>query len=77
MIPDPGSIMANKSTNMEVPVNVPYDVLLSLAKDIGKDWDIDYDLRLGFSMHLPIVGNFTLPLTKTGEIKLPTLSDVF
>ncbi|XP_031504545.1 late embryogenesis abundant protein Lea14-A-like [Nymphaea colorata] len=77
VIRDPGSIVANKSTNLEVPVNIPYDVLLSLAKDVGKDWDIDYELHLGFSMHLPIVGHFTLPLTNAGEIKLPTLSDIF
>ncbi|EAY73096.1 hypothetical protein OsI_00972 [Oryza sativa Indica Group] len=58
-------------------VDVPYDFLVSLARDAGRDWDIDYEMRVGLTVDLPILGNFTLPLTKSGELKLPTLSDVF
>ncbi|KAJ1443526.1 Water stress and hypersensitive response domain [Sesbania bispinosa] len=52
-------------------------ILLSLAKDIGADWDIDYQLDLGLIIDLPVIGNFTIPLSQKGEIKLPTLSDMF
>ncbi|KAJ7951202.1 Late embryogenesis abundant protein Lea14-A [Quillaja saponaria] len=76
-IPDPGSLKANDTTMLDVPVKVPHSVLLSLAKDIGADWDIDYELELGLTIDLPIVGNFTIPLSQKGEIKLPTLSDMF
>ncbi|XP_078431774.1 late embryogenesis abundant protein Lea14-A-like [Wolffia australiana] len=76
-MPDPGSLTANGQTRLEVPVKVPYDFLLSIAKDIGKDWDIDYELELGLTVDLPIFGNFTIPLTKRGETKLPTLSNIF
>ncbi|XP_077210379.1 late embryogenesis abundant protein Lea14-A-like [Tasmannia lanceolata] len=74
---DPGSVVANETTKLDIPIKVPYDVLVSLARDIGSDWDIDYELQLGLSMHIPIVGKFTLPLSKKGEIKLPTISDIF
>ncbi|KAF8413243.1 hypothetical protein HHK36_001219 [Tetracentron sinense] len=76
-MPDPGSIEGKKTRMLEVPVKVPYSIMVKLAKDIGADWDIDYERELGLTFDLPVVGNFTLPLSKKGEIKLPTLSDVF
>ena len=76
-IPDPGSLKANDTTLLEVPVKVPYGILLSLARDIGADWDIDYQLDLGLIIDLPVVGNFTIPLSYKGEMKLPTISDIF
>ncbi|KAF7021893.1 hypothetical protein CFC21_034764 [Triticum aestivum] len=76
-MPDPGSLVASDTTSLDIPVKVPYDFLMSLVKDAGKDWDLDYEMRVGLTVDLPIVGNFTLPLTKAGELKLPTLSDLF
>lgn len=74
---DPGSITANQTTDLDIPIKVPYNILSSLAKDVGRDWDIDYMLQLGLGMHLPVIGKFTLPLSKKGELKLPTVSDIF
>ncbi|KAL2330225.1 hypothetical protein Fmac_017806 [Flemingia macrophylla] len=76
-IPDPGSLKASDTTMLDVPVKVPHSVLLSLARDIGADWDIDYQLDLGLIIDLPVIGNFTIPLSQKGEIKLPTLRDMF
>lgn len=76
-IPDPGSIKGNDTTMLDVPVKVAYSVLVSLAKDVSADWDIDYELDLGLTIDLPIIGNFTIPLSKKGEMKLPNLSSVF
>jgi hypothetical protein len=76
-IPDPGSLKAKDTTILDVPVKVPHGVLVSLVKDIGRDWDIDYELEIGLTIDLPIVGNFTIPLSWKGEVKLPTLSDLF
>jgi LEA14-like dessication related protein len=76
-VPDPGSIMGNKVTLLEVDLKVPHNVLVTLIKDIGADWDIDYSLELGIIVDLPVIGNFTIPVTSEGSIKLPTLSDLF
>ena len=62
---------------LEVPVKVPHKVLVSLAKDIGADRDIDYELELGLTIDLLVIGNFTFPLSNKGEIKLPSISDIF
>ncbi|KAH7686256.1 LEA14-like protein [Dioscorea alata] len=74
---DPGSIAAKSVTKLDVPFILPYDFLLSIMRDIGKDWDIDYELEIGLTIDLPVVGNFTIPLSSKGELKLPTLADIF
>ncbi|KQK03375.1 late embryogenesis abundant protein Lea14-A [Brachypodium distachyon] len=77
-VPDPGSLAGGgATTSLDVPVKLPYDFLVSLVKDAGRDWDLDYEMRVGLTVDLPVVGSFTLPLTKAGELKLPTLSDIF
>lgn len=76
-IPDPGNIKANDSTMLDVPVKVPHSILVSLVRDIGGDWDVDYTLELGLIIDIPVVGNITIPLSYSGEYKLPTLSDLW
>lgn len=76
-IPDPGSLKAKTTTLVDVPAKVPHSAILSLVRDIATDWDIDYTLELGFIIDLPVFGNFTIPLTYSGEYKLPTLSDLW
>ncbi|XWS76956.1 hypothetical protein CRYUN_Cryun01aG0222600 [Craigia yunnanensis] len=76
-VPDPGSLKASDTTMLNVAMKVPYNILVSLSRDIGADWDIDYELDVGLTIDLPIIGNFTIPISQKGEIKLPTLSDIF
>lgn len=76
-IPDPGSLKAHDKTLLEVTVKVPHSAAVSVVRDIGGDWDIDYLLELGLIIDLPVAGNFTIPLSYKGEMKLPTFSDFF
>lgn len=76
-VPDPGSLKGNDTTMLNVGLKVPHSVLLSLAKDIGADWDIDYELGIDFVFDLPVFGNITIPVSSKGEIKLPTFSDLW
>jgi hypothetical protein len=76
-ISDPVTLKANGSTGISVPVTVPYDFPVSIAKGIGRDWDIDYEWEVALVTHIPIVGNFTLPLSKKDTIKLPIWSGIF
>ena len=48
----------------------PYSILISLARDIGADLDIDYELQLGLTIDLPLIGDIIIPLSQKGEIKL-------
>ena len=76
-IPDPGSLKANDTTILEVPAKVPHSLLMSLARDIGADWDIDYEMLVNLIIDIPIFGDITIPLSRKGEVRLPSLSDVF
>jgi hypothetical protein len=60
-----------------VPAKVPYNVLITIMKDLGRDWDIDYELEVKLTIDLPIIGNLTIPLSTAGEFKLPTIGDFF
>ena len=76
-IPDPGSLVGNKTTVLDVPIKVAYSIAVSLMKDIGSDWDIDYQLDIGLTFDIPVVGDITIPVSTQGEIKLPSLRDFF
>ncbi|GER56559.1 late embryogenesis abundant protein [Striga asiatica] len=76
-IPDPGSLKADDKTMLDVTVKAPHSAVVSLVRDIGGDWDIDYLLELGLIIDLPLVGNITIPISYKGEMKLPTISDFF
>ncbi|VAH77701.1 unnamed protein product [Triticum turgidum subsp. durum] len=76
-MPDPGWIGASGTTKLELPVNVPYDFVMSLMKDLSGDWDIDYVLEVGITIDLPVIGTFTIPVSTEGEMKLPTFRDLF
>ncbi|CAH9114353.1 unnamed protein product [Cuscuta europaea] len=73
-VPDLGSVKGKDTTEFDVPVKVPHSVVVSLVRDIGRDWDIDYQLELSLVVDLPVAGNITIPLSHSGEIKLPSLS---
>ena len=75
-IPDPGSLKASGDTLVDVPVKVPHSIIVTLVKDIATDWDIDYELELGLIFDLPVIGNITIPLSRKGQIKLPTLKEL-
>ena len=76
-IPDPGSLKANADTMLDVGLKVPHNVLVSLIKDIGADWDIDYEVNIVLIVDLPVLGDISIPVNSKGEIKLPTLSSLF
>lgn len=76
-IPDPGSLKASDTTTLEVTVKVPHSAAVSLVRDVGGDWDIDYLLDISLVIDLPVIGNFTIPLSYKGEMKLPSVSDFF
>ncbi|XP_073313685.1 desiccation-related protein PCC27-45-like [Primulina huaijiensis] len=77
VVPDPGSLKGNDDTMLDVGIKVPHSVLVSLIKDIGADWDVDYLLEIKLIVDLPVVGNITIPLSQKGEMKLPSFADFF
>uniref|UniRef100_A0A803M325 Water stress and hypersensitive response domain-containing protein n=1 Tax=Chenopodium quinoa TaxID=63459 RepID=A0A803M325_CHEQI len=66
-IADPGSIRGKETTMLEVPMKVPHSIIVSLARDIFRDWDIDYELQLVFKVKDPIMTLNKISLTNNGS----------
>lgn len=58
-------------------MKVSFTLLLSLARDVAADWDIDYDLEINFVLNVPVTGDITVPISNKGEMKLPTFKDLY
>ncbi|KAI3681811.1 hypothetical protein L6452_36616 [Arctium lappa] len=76
-VPDPGSLNGNSDTLLNVEIKVAHNALITLVKDIAMDWDIDYEIEVVLVVDLPLIGEVSIPVTRKGEIKLPSLSDFF
>lgn len=75
--PDPEPLKANHTTELELEMKVSFTLLLSLARDVGADWDIDYELAISFVLNVPVTGDISVPISNKGEMKLPTFKDLY
>ncbi|KAJ4965369.1 hypothetical protein NE237_017218 [Protea cynaroides] len=76
LIPDAGTIHAHGSETVEIPLTLIYDDIKSTYKDIKSGSIIPYKVRIELIVDVPVIGNITLPLEKTGEIPVPYKPDV-
>ncbi|KAG9157947.1 hypothetical protein Leryth_000112 [Lithospermum erythrorhizon] len=59
----PWSVEGKKVTILNMTINVPSTILISLIKDIGRDWDIDYEIGMKITADFPVIRNFTIPIS--------------
>lgn len=71
LIPDAGTIHAHGSETVKVPVSLIYDDIKSTYNDIKSGSIIPYKIKVDLIVDVPVIGNITLPLEKTGEIPVP------
>lgn len=76
LIPDAGTIHAHESETIKIPLTVIYDDIKSTYNDINPGSVIPYKVRVEFIVDIPVIGNITLPMEKTGEIPVPYTPDV-
>ncbi|XP_048422951.1 uncharacterized protein LOC103956052 [Pyrus x bretschneideri] len=69
LIPDAGTIHAHGEETVKVPVHLVYD-------DIKLGSIIPYRVKVDLIVDVPVIGRFTIPLEKTGEIPIPYKPDV-
>mgnify|MGYP001828475199 FL=1 len=66
-------LKANSTSPVEVPVTLKFDDLKKLPGEIwGKD-NFDYKLDTVINVMLPYIGNYAVPVTKTGQLPVPKL----
>ncbi|KAL6126239.1 hypothetical protein ACLB2K_074290 [Fragaria x ananassa] len=71
---EPVYMKAGAESILSVLAKVPYSMPINLANDISVDKNIDYRIDLQLTIHLPIIGNISLPLPcQQGEAKISEL----
>ncbi|XP_043708176.1 desiccation-related protein At2g46140-like isoform X2 [Telopea speciosissima] len=76
LIPDAGTIHAHGSETINIPLTVIYDDIKSTYDDIQPGSVIPYKVSIEFIVDIPVIGNISIPLEKTGEIPVPYKPDV-
>ncbi|KAL4562660.1 hypothetical protein LXL04_026688 [Taraxacum kok-saghyz] len=73
-IPDPGSLKGDEDTMLNIDMKVPHNILVTLVKDIAKDWDIDYELKIILVVDLPLIATYPPTSDNTHHHHHPALS---
>jgi LEA14-like dessication related protein len=69
-------LKANSTSPVQVPVTLKFDDLKKLPGEIwGKD-NFDYKLDTVINVMLPYIGNYAVPVTKTGQLPVPKLPNI-
>jgi len=69
-------LKANSTSPIQVPVTLKFDDLKKLPGEIwGKD-NFDYKLDTVINVMLPYIGNYAVPVTKTGQLPVPKLPKI-
>ncbi len=66
-------IDAKSSKKVALPVTVGYLDIAKAFKDIRPGSQIPYKADLGMSVDTPALGTITLPMTKKGQLDVPTI----
>lgn len=71
-----GSIPAKSSKTISLPAKVTYLDLVNAFKGIKPGTSIPYKAQLGLLMDTPATSNLRLPITKEGELAVPSIPDL-
>ncbi len=71
-----GSVPANGSTVLAVPVTIPYRQLMNAVDGVKAGSTVPYTADLGLLVDVPALGDMRLPMSTEGEIVIPTLPGI-
>jgi LEA14-like dessication related protein len=74
-----GAIPAGGSKTLGVPVRISFLKLIETVKDARPDSSIPFLAELGLSVDTPLIGRMRLPMSREGELAIPSsrvLSDL-
>lgn len=70
------TIPANGSRVVSLPASIAYSDLIKAFKGFKPGSPIPYSAELGLSVKAPAVGNIRLPLSKSGELAVPSMPGI-
>lgn len=69
-------IKAASTTDVQLPVTLKFDDLRKLPGELWQSDQFTYKLDTKFVVDLPIIGNYAIPVTKTGQLPVPKIPDI-
>ena len=64
------------TSTVQLPVTVKFDDLRRLSGDLWNQDRFAYQLDTEFDVDLPLIGSYTIPVTRSGELPVPRLPQV-
>ena len=64
------------TSTVQLPVTLKFDDLTKLPGELWQKDRFAYQLDTKIVVDLPIIGNYAIPVTKTGELPIPKLPDI-
>ena len=71
-----GSVLAGASKTLGVPVRISFPQLLDAVKGARPGDTIPYRADLGLSVDVPALGPLRVPMSRDGELSIPTTTDL-
>ena len=64
------------TSKVQLPVSLKFDDLKKLPGEIWKQDNFAYQLDTKFIVDLPLIGEYAIPVSKTGELPVPKMPDI-
>lgn len=71
-----GDVPANESKVLPIPIQISYAELVRVVKGAAPGATIPYNADLGLSVQVPALGPMRLPMSKEGQLHIPTARDL-
>jgi LEA14-like dessication related protein len=69
-------IGANHQARIDVPLQIDFEDLRDIARDLGSRDEIEYTLALGLAIDVPVLGTRRIPARTTGTLPVPRIPDI-
>lgn len=69
-------IKASSISAVELPITLKFDDLKKLPGELWKQDNFAYQLDTIFNVTLPVIGNYAIPLSKSGELPVPKIPQI-
>ena len=70
------TIPANSKKTVSLPAKIKYLDLVRAFKDIKPGLAIPYEAKLGLSVDTPALGKLRLPISKEGQLSVPSIPNI-
>jgi len=71
-----GTVPAKETKTIPLQVQINYLELLKVLKDVRPGAVIPYEAKMNLSVNAPAVGPIKLPISKSGDLPIPTVPEV-